>query len=78
MFALMTSRMSLTMGHVGSKTRSPGQILEKSDVHSWGHIFSLVLLKVGHGVCLDDISNEFDLVLSILKAFTDQKMEQGF
>ena len=44
------------MGHVGSKTRSPGQILEKPCVRSRGHIFSRILMKV----CLDDISDEFE------------------
>ena len=48
------------MGHVGSKTRSPGQILEKPCVRSRGHIFSRILMKVGQDVCLDDISDEFE------------------
>ena len=48
------------MGHVGSKTRSPGQILEKPCVHSRGHIFSRILMKVGQDFCLDDISDEFE------------------
>ena len=44
------------MGHVGSNTRSLGQILEKPSVRSRGHIFSWILMKVGQDVCLDDIS----------------------
>ena len=48
------------MGHVGSKTRSPGQILGKLCVRSRGHIFSWILMKVGQDVCLDDISDEFE------------------
>ena len=48
------------MDHVGSKTRSPGQILEKPCVRSRGHIFSGILMKVGQDVCLDDISDEFE------------------
>ena len=48
------------MGHVGSKTRSPGQILGKPCVCSRGHIFSRILMKVGQDVCLDDISDEFE------------------
>ena len=48
------------MGHVGSKARSPGQILGKPCVHSRGHIFSRILMKVGQDVCLDDISDEFE------------------
>ena len=46
------------MGHVGSKTRSPGQILEKSCVHSRGHIFSPIIIKVRQNVCLGEISDE--------------------
>ena len=42
--------MSLKMGHVESKTRSMGQILEKP----------CVLMKVDQDVCLDDISDEFE------------------
>ena len=48
------------MGHVGSKTRSPGQILGKPCVHSRGHIFSRILMKVGQDVCLNDILDEFE------------------
>ena len=48
------------MGHMGSKSRSPGQILEKPSERSRGHIFSRILMKVGQDVCLDDISDEFE------------------
>ena len=48
------------MGHVGSKTRSPGQILEKPCVRSRGHSFGWILMKVGQDVCLDEISDEFE------------------
>ena len=48
------------MGHVGSKTRSLGQILEKPSVRSRGHIFSWILMKVGQDVCLDDISDKIE------------------
>ena len=54
----MISRTSSKMGHVGSKTRSPGQILGKPCVRSRGHIFSRILMKVGQDVCLDDISDK--------------------
>ena len=47
------------MGHVGSKTRSPGQILGKPCVRSRGHIFSQILMKVGQDVCLDHILDKF-------------------
>ena len=48
------------MGHVGSKTRSLSQILEKCCVHSRGHIFSPIIMKPGRNVCLDEISDEFE------------------
>jgi len=38
MFVLTISRPSLNMVHVGSKTRSPGQILGHTSLHSRGHI----------------------------------------
>ena len=56
----MKSRTSSKMGHVGSKTRSLGQILEKPCVRSRGHILSRILIEVGQDVCLDDISDEFE------------------
>ena len=40
------SRPSLKLGHVGSKTRSPGQILEKPCVHSRGHSFDHKFMKL--------------------------------
>ena len=40
------------MDHVGSKTRSLGQILAKPCVHSRGHIFSLILMNLGQTVSL--------------------------
>ena len=43
------------MGHVRSKTRSLGQILEKPCVLSLGHIFSPLIMKQGYNVCLDEI-----------------------
>ena len=60
MFVSMKSRTSSKMGHVGSKTRSLGQILEKPCVRSRGHILSRILMEVGQDVCLDDISDEFE------------------
>ena len=48
------------MGHVGSKTRSLGQILEKPCVRCKGHIFSTIIIKLGQNVCLDEISDKFD------------------
>ena len=43
------------MGHVGPKTRSLGQILEKPCLRSRGHIFSLMIMKLDQHVCLDEI-----------------------
>ena len=51
-------RTSLKMGHVRSKTRSLGQILEKLCVRSKGHIFSPLIMKLGQNVCFDKISDE--------------------
>ena len=42
------------MGHVRSKTRSVGKILEKPWVCSRGHIFSPIIMKLGQNVCLDE------------------------
>ena len=53
--------MSLKLGHVGSKTRSLGQILEKACVCCRGHIFSQILVKCGQNFCLDKISNMIEI-----------------
>ena len=46
MFVSMISELHLKMGHVGSKTRSPGQILEKPCVHLWLRFLFNTLLKL--------------------------------
>ena len=56
----MKSQWSLKIGHVGSKTSSIGQILEKACVPSGGHIFSPIIMKLGENVCLTEISDEFE------------------
>ena len=48
------------MGHVGSKPRSLGQILEKPCPSCRGQIFSQIIMKLGQNVCLDEISDEFE------------------
>ena len=48
------------MDYVKSKTRSLGQISEKPYVHSKSHIFSLIIMKRGQNVCLDEISDRFE------------------
>ena len=60
MFVLMKSRTSSKMGHVRSKTRSLGQILEKPYVCSRGHIYSPIIMKLCQNVCFDEFSNEFE------------------
>ena len=55
MFVLTISRPSSNMGHVGSKTRSPGQILGHSCLHSRGHICDPILMKLCQNVCFDNI-----------------------
>ena len=60
MFVLIKPQMSLKMGHVESETRSLCQILEKPCVHSRGHIFSPIIMKLGQNVCLDETSDEFE------------------
>ena len=60
MFVSMKSCTNLKMGHVWSKTRSQGQLLEKPSGRSRGHIFSLIVMKLGQIVCLDEISDQFE------------------
>ena len=59
--------MSLKMGHFWSKTRSLSQILEKPCVPSRGHIFNLILMKLGQNVYLNEIFNEFENGLCLVK-----------
>ena len=42
------------MGVVGSKSRSVGQILEKPCLHSGGHIFDPIFIKLGQDIYLDE------------------------
>jgi len=46
MFVLTISRPSSNMGHVGSKSRSPGQNLGNSCFHSRGQICDPILIKL--------------------------------
>ena len=61
MMFLTKSRPSSKLGHVGSKSRSLGQILEKACEHSRGHIFSSINLKLGQNDVLDKISTKFEI-----------------
>ena len=56
MFVKMKSRTSLKMGHIGSKTRSLGQILDLV----YALEASLIIMKLGQNVCLDEILNKFE------------------
>ena len=47
--------MSLKIGQVRSKTSSLGQILGKHYVCSRGHNFSLIIMKFGKNICLEQI-----------------------
>ena len=46
MSIIVISRTSLKLGHVGSKTRSLGQIIDKSCVHSRVHSFVSDIMKL--------------------------------
>ena len=60
MFVLMISRSSLKLEHLGSKTRSPGQISVKSSYHTSGHIFQAVIMNLAQNVCLDEFYFKFE------------------
>ena len=60
MLVLMKFLKILKMGHVWSKTRSLGQILEKPCLCSSGHIFNLIVMKHGQNVFLDEILDGFE------------------
>ena len=57
-FFLMKSRTSYKTGHVESKTKSLGQILEKPCVGFRGHIFCPIIMKLGQNLCLDEVLEE--------------------
>ena len=44
------------MGHVGSKTRSVDQIIEKPCEHTRGHSFGPIIIKLAQNDHLDNIS----------------------
>ena len=53
----MKSRTILKMGHVGSKTRSLGQISEKPCVRFRGYIFSPIIMKLRMFVLMKSWTN---------------------
>ena len=54
MFASFKSRSSSKLGHLGSKSRSPGQISRKPCKLSSGHIFEAIIMNLAQYICLDD------------------------
>ena len=52
---LMKSGLGLYMGHLGLKTRSRGQIIEKPCVEDSAHNIHQIFLKFDQNVCLDKI-----------------------
>ena len=60
----MISRSSLKLGHLGSKTRSPGQISRKPCSHSSGHIFQAIIMNLAQKVCLADFKVMYILLSS--------------
>ena len=60
MFVSMMWWTLLKMGVVGSKSRSLGQILEKPCLHSRGHNFCPIFLKLGQNVCFDHVMNPIE------------------
>ena len=57
---VLKSHSNLKMGHFRSKISSLGQILDKPCVHSRGHIFSPIIMKLGQNDFLDDIWYKFE------------------
>ena len=55
------------MVHVGSKTKSQIQILEKLCVCSRGHIFSPIIMKLGQNVFIYKILVVFENGLFLVK-----------
>ena len=60
MIVSMKSWPSSKLGHVGSKTRSLGQIIQKACEHSRGYIYGPILMKVGQNDCLNEILAKFE------------------
>ena len=56
----MKSKTTLNLGHLGSKTRSQGQMKEKPCGRSRGTNLNSIDLKIGQNVCLDELLDEFE------------------
>jgi hypothetical protein len=55
MFILMKSGLRFYLGHLGSKTRSLGQIIVKPCEDNRGHSFHPIFIKFDQNVHLDEI-----------------------
>ena len=55
MFILIKSGLVLYIGHLGSKTRSGGQINEKPCVDDNGLSFHQIFMKFSQNVCFEEI-----------------------
>ena len=60
MIVLMIARPSSNMDQAGLESRSLGQILEKSCLHSVDHIYGSIFMKLCQNDCLDDILAKFE------------------
>ena len=60
MIALIIAQTSLKLDHVGSKTRSLGQIIRKACKHSRGNILCQIFMKLCQNDCLEDRSDKFE------------------
>ena len=60
MLIIIISRLSLKLGHVGSKTRSLGQILDKHCVHSKRHSFDPKFMKLWLNVNHNNVLVRFE------------------
>jgi len=48
------------MGHVESESRSLGQIIDKSCLHSMRHIYGPIFMKLCQKDCLDNDPTKFE------------------
>ena len=55
MFVLVKPQSSSNMGHVGLKTRSVDQIIEKPCENASGHSFGPIIIKLAQNDHLDNI-----------------------
>jgi len=56
----MKSRSGSNLNHVGSKSRSLGQIIEIRCLHCRDHNIDSIFIKLAHNDCLDEISVKFE------------------